>query len=262
MFGQTCVTAQHVLRNTCYRPKPTLPLKTYQHTATGQRTPPNTRAHGGTATPTLCHPYGPFLQPAQSYKPRSPLDWNRKNGGSKKDEKVRKHAVAVVGEARVTTGGGSKVRCGPATKLQPRLPSHGLHRLLSSIRVRVAWTVHSQCSAPSPPWVGWGGGGGADALHQISPPNTAHGHRATQSQWDPFQPCGYWDPTQYKRGACGFGEASHRHSNSLWALGPRGVFTRCRAPLDPPSLSGQAQGRRRRRADRSAPTPFASVARP
>ena len=28
--------------------------------------------------------------------------------------------------------------CGPATKLQPRLPSHGLHRRLSSIRVRRA----------------------------------------------------------------------------------------------------------------------------
>ena len=30
----------------------------------------------------------------------------------------------------------AKVKCGPATVLQPRLPSHGLHRLLSSIAVQ------------------------------------------------------------------------------------------------------------------------------
>ena len=38
-----------------------------------------------------------------------------------------------------------KVRCGPATMLQPRLPSQGLHSHLRSLRVR--WTVHC-CSVP------------------------------------------------------------------------------------------------------------------
>jgi hypothetical protein len=31
--------------------------------------------------------------------------------------------------------GPQKVRCGPATVLQPRLPSHGLHRFLNSLRL-------------------------------------------------------------------------------------------------------------------------------
>ena len=31
------------------------------------------------------------------------LDWSRKNNGSKKDAKVRKHGVAVFGQARVMT---------------------------------------------------------------------------------------------------------------------------------------------------------------
>ena len=34
---------------------------------------------------------------------------------------------------RRTPDGLQKVRCGPATQLQPRLPSHGLHCLFSSI---------------------------------------------------------------------------------------------------------------------------------
>ena len=34
--------------------------------------------------------------------------------------------------------GAPKVRCGPATVLQPRLPAHGLHRLLSSVHVQLA----------------------------------------------------------------------------------------------------------------------------
>ena len=45
--------------------------------------------------------------------------------------------------------GASKARCGPTTKLQPRLP-HGLPCLLSSICVRVTGTVPSSF-APSPP---------------------------------------------------------------------------------------------------------------
>ena len=42
-------------------------------------------------------------------------------------------ALSVCGGA-----GAQKVRYGPATVLQPRLPSHGLHSLLSSVRVRLA----------------------------------------------------------------------------------------------------------------------------
>ena len=40
------------------------------------------------------------------------------------------------------------VRCGPATELQPRLP-HNLHRLLSSMIVRVTQTVLCSSSLPS-----------------------------------------------------------------------------------------------------------------
>ena len=40
------------------------------------------------------------------------------------------------------SGGPQKVKCGPAPMLQPRLPSHGLHCLLSSLSVRLA----SKCS--------------------------------------------------------------------------------------------------------------------
>ena len=97
--------------------KPVLPCGTYLEThvadinptmttkgcLTGQRTPRNTRAHGITPTQTLRHPHGPFLQPAQSYKSHSPLDWNRKNNGSKKGPKLRKHGVTVFGQAHVRT---------------------------------------------------------------------------------------------------------------------------------------------------------------
>ena len=38
-------------------------------------------------------------------------------------------------DLRVSRWGPQKVRYGPATGLQPRLPSHGLHFLLRSIRV-------------------------------------------------------------------------------------------------------------------------------
>ena len=55
----------------------------------------------------------------------------------------RNHCMAIpyspLGNSRqLTRGPPTKVRCGPATSLQPRLPSHGLHRLLSSLRVRLA----------------------------------------------------------------------------------------------------------------------------
>ena len=43
--------------------------------------------------------YPRFLRPAQSYKPISLLDWNRK------DPKLRKHGVAVFGQAHVRTRG-------------------------------------------------------------------------------------------------------------------------------------------------------------
>ena len=52
-----------------------------------QHTPQNTRAHGSPATPTLCHPYRPLLQPAQGYAPQSLLDSNRKNDESEKRPK-------------------------------------------------------------------------------------------------------------------------------------------------------------------------------
>ena len=54
---------------------------------TRQHTPPNTRAHGITATPILDHPHGPVPQPSQRYKPHSLLDWTRENDGSKKTQK-------------------------------------------------------------------------------------------------------------------------------------------------------------------------------
>ena len=63
------------------------PFTTTKGGPTRQRTPQNTRAHGSTATPTLCHPQRPFLQPAQSHKPPSLLEWNRENDGSKKRPK-------------------------------------------------------------------------------------------------------------------------------------------------------------------------------
>ena len=46
----------------------------------------------------MCHPCGPFTPPAQSHTPHSLLDWNRKNDGSKKGPKMRKHGIAVFGE--------------------------------------------------------------------------------------------------------------------------------------------------------------------
>ena len=57
-------------------------------------------------------------------------------------------------------GGGPKVRCGPATQLRPRLPSHGPHRLLSPN----ACPRPSPCpvlpAAPSPPRHGPASGSG------------------------------------------------------------------------------------------------------
>ena len=71
--------------------------------------------------------------------------------------------------------GPPKVRCGPATVLQPRLPSHGLHRLLSSIRVPPA----TECPMrpfvvllPIPPGPGlevWASWAGALPLGHIAP---------------------------------------------------------------------------------------------
>ena len=67
---------------------------------------------------------------------------------------------------------GAKVRCGPATGLQPRPPSHGLHRLLRSIGVCVA----SECpAAPQPPGPGLRGmGGGGGSLVPLRPGAAQH----------------------------------------------------------------------------------------
>ena len=51
--------------------------------------------------------------------------------------------------------GPPKVRCGPTTVLQPRLPSHGLHRQLSSSRVGLAGKCSIGPLGCSP---GWGAG--------------------------------------------------------------------------------------------------------
>ena len=73
---------------------------------TRRHTPHNTRAHGITAAPTLCHPHGPLPQPARRYKPHSRLDRKHKNDGSKTGPEVRRHGVAVFGQAHVSAGGG------------------------------------------------------------------------------------------------------------------------------------------------------------
>ena len=54
-------------------------------------------------------------------------------------------------------GGGQKVRCGPATVLQPRLPYHGLHHLLNSIRVRlaIACPIGPSCCSLTSLGLGW-----------------------------------------------------------------------------------------------------------
>ena len=46
-------------------------------------------------------------------------------------------ALLELGHTTIQGGGGQKVGCGPTTVLQPRLPLHGLHCLLSSLRVRL-----------------------------------------------------------------------------------------------------------------------------
>ena len=57
----------------------------------------------------------------------------------------RRESLTSVERGAGGQAGPPKVRCGPATLLQPRPPSHGLHRLLSSMRVRLA----SECSTGS-----------------------------------------------------------------------------------------------------------------
>ena len=104
MFGQARVTPWRVPWNTCCR---TLPCKTSQYKTIGQHKPQNTIAHRIAAT-TLCHPYRPFLQPAENYKSHSLLDWNQKNNGCKKDPKVYQHRVAVFGQARGRTRPGGR----------------------------------------------------------------------------------------------------------------------------------------------------------
>ena len=79
-------------------------------------------------------------------------------------------------------GGAQKVRCGPATVLQPRLPSHGLHRLPSSIRVRPA-IGPLRCTLSSLAWAGSVGGGGGGVSRE--PPH----HRQNGSGgWIPIPP--------------------------------------------------------------------------
>ena len=60
------------------------------------------------------------------------------------------------GERSWGGGGAQQVRCGPAAEPQPRPPSHGPHRQLSSLRVR-SWALCSHVLASSsrcPPWLG------------------------------------------------------------------------------------------------------------
>ena len=60
-----------------------------------------------------------------------------------------------------------KVRCGPAPRLQPRLPSHGLHRLVSAPHDTLRNVLLQECLESLSPlewegkgWRGGGGGGG------------------------------------------------------------------------------------------------------
>ena len=134
--------------------------------STDQHTPQNTRAHGVAATPTLCHPYGPFLQPTQSYKPHSLLDRVCKDDGPKKDPKARKHRVAVFGQARVRTRGGGGVtvqiaRKGPAGARTSQVvrtpPEHSRARSPESFGgpprwTRPKWSSQSPSASRPPGW--------------------------------------------------------------------------------------------------------------
>ena len=75
---------------------------------TRQHTPPNTRAHGITATPILDHPHGPVPQPSQRYKPHSLLDWTRENDGSKKTQKCGNMGPPCADKPAVGQGGEGK----------------------------------------------------------------------------------------------------------------------------------------------------------
>ena len=70
--------------------------------------------------------------------------------GADSRQLVGQRAMLPLGRPRGGAGGGAqKVTCGPAGVLQPRPPSHGLHRLLSSIRVRLPLNVPlPHCPAP------------------------------------------------------------------------------------------------------------------
>ena len=85
------------------------PFMTAKGCPTAQHAPQNTRAHGITATPTLCHTYGLFLHKATNHI----LHWIRtaKTMIPKKNPKVRKHGVALFGQARVRTRGGGLLVC-------------------------------------------------------------------------------------------------------------------------------------------------------
>ena len=80
--------------------------------------------------------------------------------------------------------GPTKVRCGPATVHQPRLPSHGLHCLLSSLCVRLPAIVpFAQSAAPCPPWLGHGTG--PSRFRALAP-----GHSALRSELELWRVCG------------------------------------------------------------------------
>ena len=82
VFGQARFTVRHVPRNTCCRRNTTLPLRDYNRPAyTPEHNSTWNYSYTNTLTPILT-----FLQPEQSYKPHSILDWNR-NDGSKKSRK-------------------------------------------------------------------------------------------------------------------------------------------------------------------------------
>jgi len=79
-FGQACVTARHVPRNTCCRHKG---LHDYKRVSSRLA---YTAEHKSTWNYSYTNTLTPIFVPA-AYKPPSLLDWNRKNDGSQKRPK-------------------------------------------------------------------------------------------------------------------------------------------------------------------------------
>ena len=116
--------------------------------------------------------------------------------------------------------GAQKVRCGPATVLQLRPPSHGLHCLLRSIRVRLAieCPIGPLCCSLTSLGLGWRCGLPASGLYRrgtlhygLSSGHGVHAafHVGSGCTWGVFAAAG---PTR-----------PHRvHSAFTWALEARG----------------------------------------